>query len=59
MKFINKILKRNSLPKEGSIYTHNKKGNAYNGMAGVVHYHDCGTAFMIYTGDAWLCNIKP
>lgn len=56
---INKIFKRRSLPKEGSIYTHDKKGSAYDGMTGVVHHHDCGAAFMIYTGDAWLCNIKP
>ncbi len=59
MKFINKILKRKSLPEEGNIYTHNKKGSVYNGMTGVVHHCGCGTTFDIYTGDAWLCNIKP
>ena len=59
MKLFNKILKRRSLPAEGGIYTVNEKGSAYNGMTGVVHHSDCGTTFMIFTGNAWLCNIKP
>lgn len=47
------------LPKEGTIYTHKKRGCAYNGMTGIVRHHDCGTRFMIDTGSSWLCDIKP
>jgi hypothetical protein len=50
---------RSYLPKEGSIYTHNKKGSAYNGMTGVVKHHYCGTRFMIECETGVLCNIKP
>lgn len=46
------------LPEEGSVYVHNKKGSAYNGMSGVVYHHDCKTRFMIFTGNSWLCCIK-
>ena len=50
---------RSSLPEEGSTYTHNRNGSAYNGMTGIVHHHDCGTRFMIDTGSSWVVNIKP
>lgn len=33
------ILFRKKLPKEGSVYTYKKKGNAYNGMTGIVFHH--------------------
>lgn len=47
------------LPKEDTTYTYNKKGSSYDGTTGVVSHHNCGTRFMIFTGDSWLCNIKP
>lgn len=47
------------LPKEGTTYTYNKKGSAYNGETGVVSHHNRRTKFMIFTGSSWLCNIKP
>lgn len=56
-RFWKKIL--GHLPKEGTMYTYKRKGCAYNGMRGVVHYHDCGTRFMINTGNSWLTNINP
>lgn len=53
------IFKKKTLPKEGSIYTHNKKGSAYDGMTGIVHHHLDGKAFMIKCDGCWLVNIKP
>jgi len=53
------IVVRSYLPEEGSTYTHNEKGSAYNGMTGIVYHYDCGTRFMIDTGSSLLCNIKP
>jgi hypothetical protein len=51
-------LKRDKRPKEGTTYTVKKKG-AYYGWSGVVEHHQDGKHFMIFTGSAWLCNIKP
>jgi hypothetical protein len=51
--------KNNELPPEGSVYTLNKKGSAYNGMTGIVKHHADKKAFMIETGTCVLCNIKP
>jgi hypothetical protein len=47
------------LPLEGSVYTHNKKGSAYNGLTGIVKHHNDGKAFMIECETCCLCNIKP
>lgn len=60
-KLFNKLqsLINKSLPKEGSLYIHNKKGSAYNGMRGIVKHHCCGTRFMIDCETRVLCNIKP
>lgn len=46
------------LPEEGSFYTHKKPG-AYFGMSGIVHHHLDKRAFMLFTGNSWLVNIKP
>jgi hypothetical protein len=62
MKFISKIfnfLFSVKLPKEGSVYTHNKKGSVYNGMKGIVFHHSDKKVFMIKCENSWLCNIKP
>lgn len=50
--------KSNSLPPEGSIYTHYRKGSAYNGMSGVVKHHEDGKSFMIECETNVLCNIR-
>lgn len=61
LNFIIKLFKKplKPLPKEGTTFTINDKRSAYNGMSGIVHHHLDGEHFMIYTGTAWLCNIKP
>ena len=51
--------KQKQLPTEGSTYTINKKGSAYDGMSGIVTHHADGEAFMINCGNCWLCNILP
>lgn len=51
--------KEKQLPPEGSIYTHNKQGSAYNGMSGVVKHHNDGKHFMILCATSTLTNIKP
>lgn len=47
------------MPIEGSVFTYFKKGSAYNGMTGVVKYHEGGDGFMIECDTNCLCNIKP
>lgn len=59
MKHILFLIRRMSLPKEGTTHTHKRSGNAYSGFTGVVSHHDRKDAYMLYSGSAWLVNIKP
>lgn len=50
-------LSKKKLPREGSTYIILK--GAHKGISNIVHHHDDKKAFMIYTGNSWIVNIKP